>query len=214
MPVFIVRKGKNAFGMVWCKFVESGRWSGWVSGVDTPLTVLTTSAPAVLIKDHLATATTYLSKDFTFQQFSTLREHLEGFGKLLNLPKSDRGCLKNWPTKKLPISAILPYAIAVLIYDEFVILISFFSLKALQRFIPQKCLIVTFSILLPSITGENDLFIKLTALHAHIHTRHLERVQNRVIKIVCQQFSPNIIVWPKHSSLAQTQQFSPNIIYS
>ena len=66
MPVYIVRKGKNAIGMVWCKFVESGRWSGWVSGVDTPLTVMTTSAPALLIKDHLATATTYLSKDFTF----------------------------------------------------------------------------------------------------------------------------------------------------
>ena len=49
MPVFIVRKGKNAIGMVWCKFVESGKWSGWVSGVDTPLTVMTTSAPAVLI---------------------------------------------------------------------------------------------------------------------------------------------------------------------
>ena len=54
MPVYIVRKGKNAIGMVWCKFVESGRWSGWVSGVDTPLTVMTTRAPAVLKTQHYA----------------------------------------------------------------------------------------------------------------------------------------------------------------
>ena len=164
---------------------------------------MTTSAPAVLIKDHLATATTYLSKDFTFQQFSTLRVHLEGCGKLPNLPKSDRGCLKNWPTKKLPISAILPYAIAVLIYDEFVILISFFSLKALQRFIPQKCLIVTFSILLPSITGENDLFIKINSFsctYPHTSFRKGSKPSHQNCLLAIQ---------PKHNSLAQTKQFSP-----
>ena len=50
-----------------------------------------------------------MQNDFAFGQFSTL----SWCGKLKNLPKSDRGGLRNWLTEKSPISALLPYAITL-----------------------------------------------------------------------------------------------------
>ena len=48
MPIYIVRKGYNAIGVG--RGAMSKMWTGVDGWMDTPQTVMTTRAPAVLIK--------------------------------------------------------------------------------------------------------------------------------------------------------------------